>query len=141
MRKNIGWYVRKRDSLTYTFFLLALLLNAFLFSYSPTGYMLDFNFYLYAFLYGMRVVRFLKFRNGWFLIDWCYMGNWVSFGLVYYDRYNATAFCVGYYFAVSVLGLSLITFKNGYIFHSIDHITSLFIHHTGLVVMTAMRWA
>lgn len=141
MRKNIGWYARKRDSFTYTFFLLVVLLNAFLFSYSPTGYLLDFNFYLYCFLYGVRVIRFIKFRNGWFLVDFCYVGNWISFGLVYYNRYSAVNFCVAYYFGVAVLGLSLITFNNGYIFHSIDHITTLFIHHAAMVVLTAMRWA
>ena len=137
----MGWYARRRDSLTYTFFLLLLLLNAFLFSYSPTGYLVDLNFYTFLFLYGMRVRRFLKFRNGWFLIEFCYIGNFIALGLIYFFRYNATAFCIAYYFTVSVLGLSLITFSNGYIFHSIDHVTTLFIHHNGLVVLTAMRWA
>lgn len=141
VRSNMEAYARRRDTMTYTGFLLLAILNAYLCGADPCGYLIDLNFYTYIYLYVFRVYRFLKFRNGWYLIDFCYVGNWIVWGNLYFNRFNGASFSIAYYFGVCTLGLALLTFNNGYIFHSIDHMMTLFIHHAGLVVLTVMRWS
>ena len=94
-----------------------------------------------AVLYVIRIERFIKYRIGWYLIDFCYMGNWMVWISLYFFRYNAIAFSIAYYFAIATLGFALIFYGNAYTFHSIDHLTTTFVHHNGMVVVTAMRWA
>ena len=64
----------------------------------------------------------------------------IWFGL-YFFRYNAIAFNMAYFFSAGTFGLSIVVYNNGYILHSIDQMTSLFIHHACLVVLTVMRWS
>ena len=48
---------------------------------------------------------------------------------------------MAYYFGVGCLGWSIVAWNNGYILHSIDQMTTVFIHHTCFIVLTAMRWS
>ena len=134
-------YARNRDHFLYTFFLCLIILNAYYASADPTGILVDLNFYTYIALVSLRIYRFSKHKIAYYLVDYCYIGNtMVWFGL-YFFRYNAIAFNMAYYFGVGSLGLSIIAWNNGYILHSIDQMTTVFIHHTCFIVLTAMRWS
>ncbi len=141
IRKNVTKFARKRDSILFAAGLILAFANAYLFGASPTDKMVSLNFWTMTVLYAIRVERFIKYRIGWYLIDFCYVGNWMVWVCLYFFKYNAVAFSIAYYFATATLGFALIFYGNAYTFHSIDHLTTTFIHHNGMVVVTGMRWA
>lgn len=141
IKRNVARFARRRDSILYACGLLFAIANAYLYSASPTDKLVSLNFWTMVVLYIIRVERFIKYRIGWYLIDFCYMGNWIVWICMYFFKYNAIAFSIAYYFSVATLGFALIFYGNAYTFHSIDHLTTTFVHHNGMVVLTAMRWA
>lgn len=139
--EKVAKYARNRDHFLYTFFLCLIILNAYYASADPTGFLVDLNFYVYVTLVSIRIYRFSKHRLAYYLVDYCYAGNtMVWFGL-YFFRYSPIAFSMAYYFGVGSLGWSIVAWNNGYILHSIDQMTTVYIHHTCFVVLTAMRWS
>lgn len=124
----------------FCFGLMFYLMNFYLLASSPLDKAVSYNFWAMVILYLIRVERFIKYRIGWYLIDFCYVGNFIVWGCLYFFPLNPIAFCIAFYFATTTLGLALVVYGNAYTFHSIDHFTTTFIHHNGMLAVAAIRW-
>lgn len=108
-------------------------------------------------------VRFVRFRRDnaeLYLLDFCYVATyitviWCLLGLANWWRQLETAalnplhqlgvsygwfFRAGFTFAGGSLGWSVIIFRNSMVLHSVDHMTSVFIHLSPVVLFWCLRW-
>jgi hypothetical protein len=101
-------------------------------------------------------VRWKKIKWHYFLLEYCYVVNY--FTLLYFavcfakrhfpilaflkifDPLGYSLFRIAFAFANGPLALSVIAFRNGLIFHSLDHLTILAVHIGPACAMYGMRW-
>uniref|UniRef100_A0A6U2ZWK0 Glycerophosphocholine acyltransferase 1 n=1 Tax=Lotharella globosa TaxID=91324 RepID=A0A6U2ZWK0_9EUKA len=76
----------------------------------------------------------------YFLFDFCYFGNLV-FTLVLLLAPTNTAFLqVCFVWANGPIGLAMITWRNSLVFHSLEKVTSFYIHGAPPLAMMLIRW-
>ena len=103
----------------------------------------------YWLYYSLKVLYYLPYRyyrfqkRNWelYLLDWCYVVNYISdlcvilaglrvaFGITTpLYRYNAALIRAGFAMACGPLVCSVYIFRNSIVFYDVDHSTSVFIH-------------
>jgi hypothetical protein len=103
-----------------------------------------------------RLVRWRKIKWHYFLWEYCYVVNY--FTLVYFavcllkkhvptlqflhvlDSFGQEFFRVAYSYAMGPLALSILAFRNGLVFHSLEHLTILAVHFGPAAAIYGMRW-
>ena len=132
---------RQQDKWIFQVSMLAMLAKMYYFAHDPCGVFVLLNAFYAIFLVALRYFRFRK--KGWhyYLLDFCYFGNLLTWALVLLGLENTHVFNTAYFFATGVLLFAIPTFRNSLILHSIDHMTSLYIHSQPAAVMTALRWS
>lgn len=116
-------------------------------------------FWIYYFLKILYYVpyRYYRFeKKNWelYLLDWCYVVNYISdicvllaglrttFGIktpLY--PYNADLIRAGFSMACGPLASSVYIFRNSIVFYDVDHSTSVFIHLAPFILMWCLRFA
>lgn len=119
----------------------ALLLKTYLIAIDPCGWFLYINAIYAALMIFLRFFRFKKQGLHYYLFDFCYWANYLVFISAIFFPNNPHLFNVSYFYGVGVLSWAILTFRNSLIFHSIDHMTSLYIHSQPMAVMTLLRWS
>merc|ERR1711879_803053 len=101
-----------------------------------------------------RFKRFQEWNGEWYLLDFCYvttyvtvLANLVAFldylGIIghhHFSNFLSLMFRVGFTYACGTLAWSVVLFRNSLVFHSIDHLTSFFIHFSPMVYFWCLRW-
>lgn len=88
-----------------------------------------------------RTVSFCQQNYQYYMLDWCYFANLLV--LVYLwtplrsdPRVFTVVFCISH----GPLPWAVYLFRNSLVFHSLDRITSCFIHISPMLVMWCLRW-
>mmetsp|Transcript_55604 Transcript_55604/g.118416 ORF Transcript_55604/g.118416 Transcript_55604/m.118416 type:complete len:430 (+) Transcript_55604:73-1362(+) len=79
-------------------------------------------------LLALRLYLYRKEKFGYFLLDFCYFANLVLLWYLWLAPSSVKLFRVVFSFSNGPLGLAVIAWRNSLVFHSLDKITSLFIH-------------
>ena len=112
-----------------------------------------FHLMMIAVLLPLRFVRFRREKCEFYLLDWCYLVAYLffictlsafvrtTFGVhTFLAPYNGILLRAGFAMSCGPLAMSILIFRNCLVFHSIDHMTSLFIHLSPCVLCWTLRW-
>jgi hypothetical protein len=109
-----------------------------------------------AILLGYRFYRFSEIKMQYFLLDWCYVINYLS--VIYYLicvlKANIPAFAgantlnvagpilfrIAFTCVTGPLAMSILAFRNSLVFHSLDQIIILAVHWSPNLALWGMRW-
>ena len=77
---------------------------------------------------------------GYYLIDFCYMGNFTLLYLINFAPQCQWLFVTCFVWANGCMASAIISFRNSLVFHKIDMLVSLSIHAIPMILTLHMRW-
>ncbi|KAG0146851.1 hypothetical protein CROQUDRAFT_106857 [Cronartium quercuum f. sp. fusiforme G11] len=110
------------------------LLLAFWPEYIPLSYTLQAAYYL-----PLRIYTYRKQAYHYFLFDLCYVVNGLTLLFLWIWPSNALLFQACYGLAHGPSAFAIATWRNSLVFHSVEKVTSLFIHIYPALVFTVIR--
>lgn len=132
-------YIMTIDKLYFTFGVLNIAFTQyFLFNQQE-------NFWLwYAVImpFFMLVRRWNFKKLGWqyFMLDFCYFTLWSTFIMLFLVRQNPMYFKVIFIYANGPLTLAIILWRNSFVFHDYEKMTSVYLHLYPCLLTYALRW-
>jgi len=89
-----------------------------------------------------RFIYYWKLKYQYFLMDFCYFANCFCYAFIWVYPWSeqANVFCVAFGVANGPLLWSLFVFRNSLVFHSLDKITSMYIHLIPSLLTFVIRW-
>ena len=155
MKKTVSGKV-KRDERCFCLGVINLLFSTWMVSTLPHCYWI-FHVLKMGYLLTHRFTKFSKIKWQFYLLDFCYVVNFWSFGAVFvaiavslipmlqsYHSYiqamGPLVFRVFFSWCVGPLALSIATFRNSLVFHSSDQIIILAVHISPNIAIYGMRW-
>ena len=86
-------------------------------------------------LFLLRFYIYFKSKNHYFMLDFCYFGNFLLFAYLWFvpDEDSDWFFMLVFGVTNGPLAWAVIMFHNSLVFHSIDKITSCFLHVSTMV--------
>ncbi|XP_077992890.1 uncharacterized protein LOC144446918 [Glandiceps talaboti] len=93
-------------------------------------------------LLGVRIWSYIGDDVKWhlFLLDFCYLANVICMVYIWGFPGNPYLFCITFGMANGPLLWAVALYRNSLVFHSLDRMTSLFIHLLPSFVTFAIRW-
>lgn len=93
-------------------------------------------------LIGIRIVHFYAVGWHYYLIDFCYYGNYIILASIMnvFGKDQDKLFKVAFLFGNGVLARSVYLFRNSLVYHKIDVLTSLGIHLFPFICMYHFKW-
>jgi len=131
--------VKLVDKLSFTFGVICIVLTEFLALRQPT-YFIQFYLLLMTLLLANRYLEYSALNEHLFMLDFCYFMNvsviiqtslFPSYLLWYKANY---VLCMG------VLMMAIVVWQNSLVFHSLDKLTSIFIHVFPPLTLHLYRW-
>ncbi|XP_072025846.1 uncharacterized protein [Amphiura filiformis] len=92
------------------------------------------------FLVGLRIWLYWGVKWQLFLVDFCYFANLLLYIYLWACPGTEEVFCVVFAVANGPLLFAIITYRNTLAFHSLDRMTSVFIHILPALTTFAIRW-
>ena len=89
----------------------------------------------------LRYLKFRKLKKHYLLYDFCYWANLLTLAFVWLLPRSSTAFAIVFLCANGPLAWSILAFDQSTIFHSQQHMTSVFIHVSPMLLTFGLRWA
>ena len=87
-----------------------------------------------------RLVSYRKHKYQFFLLDFCYYGNLLLLAYLWLFPGNTKLFTIVFSVTNGPMLWAIILFRNSLVFHSVDKLTSMFIHLTPCVTCFLIRW-
>jgi len=99
-------------------------------------------YYVIAALYliGLRVHLYGKDNMQYFLLDYCYMTNALCIVNALFFPNNAAFWQVNFAAANGPLMWAIVAWRNSLVFHSVDKLTSMYIHMVPSIMTFVQRW-
>ena len=93
-------------------------------------------------LFSLRFKLFYDKQLHYFMTEFCYFGNLLLLCFLWIVPQSAKAkvFLVVFGVCNGPLGLAVLMFRNKLVFHSVNHISSVFLHLTPVAVTWCVRW-
>ncbi|KAK0070112.1 glycerophosphocholine acyltransferase 1 [Biomphalaria pfeifferi] len=88
----------------------------------------------------LRLILYWKMKYQYFLLDFCYFANTYWYIYLWLAPQHELMFVVGYAVANGPLIWALLVFRNSLVFHSLDKVTSLYIHLLPTLLSFVIRW-
>ena len=88
----------------------------------------------------LRLWMYAAFKWHYFLLDFCYVVNVACVAMVVVYPHNRILLLVNFAHASGPLALAVPTWRNSLVFHSLDKITSVFIHALPATLLFCIRW-
>ncbi|KAH9492467.1 glycerophosphocholine acyltransferase [Bulinus truncatus] len=88
----------------------------------------------------MRLIMYWQMKYQYFLLDFCYFANTYWYIYLWLAPQHEIMFVVGYAVANGPLIWALLVFRNSLVFHSLDKVTSLYIHLLPTLLSFVIRW-
>jgi len=100
------------------------------------------SFYMYAMipLLCLRLWLYTQLKWHYFLLDFCYAANLACLVQVLLFPTSPTLIMINYVNASGPLALAIPTWRNSLVFHSLDKITSTFLHTLPALLLFCTRW-
>jgi hypothetical protein len=87
-----------------------------------------------------RIIRFWVKRWLMYMIEFCYVGNFLVMTYIIFFSQSREVFSIAFVCGSGVLTLATIIYNNQAHFNSTDHLTSSYIHVLPLLCVWAIRW-
>ncbi|KNE65854.1 hypothetical protein AMAG_09822 [Allomyces macrogynus ATCC 38327] len=130
---------RKRDKIAFFFGATDLWLTAALLGLYPRSVPVWYTIKA-VILLGIRWGSYRRKRWHYFLADFCYLINSMLLVFLLVMPSSTTLFNVLFACAHGPLAWAIVTWRNSMVFHSLDKMTSVFIHLSPPVTLMALRW-
>ncbi|KAJ3367577.1 hypothetical protein GGF31_007390 [Allomyces arbusculus] len=130
---------RKRDKIAFFFGATDLWLTAALLGLYPRFVPVWYTIKA-VILLGIRWGSYRRKRWHYFLADFCYLINSMLLVFLLVMPSSTTLFNVLFACAHGPLAWAIVTWRNSMVFHSLDKMTSVFIHLSPPVTLMALRW-
>ncbi|ESO91083.1 hypothetical protein LOTGIDRAFT_233560 [Lottia gigantea] len=88
----------------------------------------------------IRTIIYWKFRWHYFLLDFCYYGNILWFAFIWIAPHHGDLFSVAFAIANGPLLWAMVIYRNSLVLHSIDKVTSVYIHILPAFLSFVIRW-
>lgn len=124
---NSGKVVRFRDKLSFALGVSTCILTALLVGMAPESMHLWYTIQLFVYL-PLRYYTYQRKGYEYFIADFCYWGNILLLVYIWIFPESRRLFILSYSISYGTLAWSVVAWRNSLLFHSIDKITSLFIH-------------
>jgi len=127
------------DKLSFTFGVICIVVTEFLALRHPT-YFLQFYYLLMALLLTNRYIEYSALKEQLFMLDFCYF---VNFSVVLQTSSfpdNLLWYKANYVLCMGCLMLAIVVWQNSLVFHSLDKLTSFFLHAFPPLTMHLFRW-
>ncbi|WVQ71907.1 hypothetical protein IAR50_001449 [Cryptococcus sp. DSM 104548] len=131
--------IRTRDKVCFLFGVLSLAFTAFIYGrcpeWLPLAYTVQAAFYL-----PLRIYTYKKKAFHYFLFGaLCYFVNVLDLLWIWVFPSSTILFIASYLLTLGPLASAIITWRNSLVFHSIDKVTSIFIHIYPPIVLTVIK--
>lgn len=87
-----------------------------------------------------RLILYWKMKYQYFMLDFCYFANIYCFIYLCIAPSREDMFAIGYSIAHGPLIWALLIFRNSLVLHSLDKVTSLYIHLMPCLLTFVIRW-
>ncbi|PWN30579.1 hypothetical protein BDZ90DRAFT_229596 [Jaminaea rosea] len=130
--------VRLRDKLSFLVGVMNLVASSLIFAFRPEWVPLVYTLQS-AFFLPIRVWTYTRLKWHYFLFDFCYAANVAALAFIWIWPASPFLFTIVYCAAHGPLAWSVITWRNSFVFHSLEKVTSTFIHIYPPFVFTTLR--
>ena len=127
------------DKISFFLGVMNLLVTQFIFVQYPQYFYIWFSIVI-PLLVLYRYIEYKKNKWQYFLIDFCYFANVLCFVGVYLFPTNQLLFEINFAFSNGLLLFAILTWRNSLVFHSIDKMTSIYIHLFPSLLMFCLKW-
>jgi len=127
------------DKLSFTLGVVVIVLSEWIALRVPSLFP-PFYFLLMGVLLGWRYISYKMDKYQYFMLDFCYYVNMSVFLQYYLAPGNILWFKANYIFAMGPLCSAIIIWRNSLVFHSLDKVTSFFLHALPPMSLHLMRW-
>ncbi|WBW72255.1 glycerophosphocholine acyltransferase (GPCAT) Gpc1 [Schizosaccharomyces osmophilus] len=124
---NSGQMVRFRDKVSFVLGVSTSILTALLLGMAPEYIHIWYTIQLLIFL-PLRYYTYHRKGYVYFIADFCYWGNVMLLAYIWIFPFSRRFFVLSYSVSYGTLAWSVVAWRNSLLFHSLDKITSLFIH-------------
>ena len=131
--------VKLIDKLSFTLGLFGLGITEFIVLKQPQLYWLWFSAVMMLFL-TLRIFSYVEKRWGFFMIDFCYFAVVMNMVWTVFYSDNYAFGQMNFMFCNGPLLVATLAWRNSLVFHSLDKMTSIFIHFLGALLTFLARW-
>ncbi|WVQ78433.1 hypothetical protein IAT38_000519 [Cryptococcus sp. DSM 104549] len=128
--------VRTKDKISFLFGVLSLAFTCLMYGMAPEwlpfAYTVQSAFYLPIRIYTYK-------RKAWHYFFLCYFVNVLDLLWIWVFPSSSILFIASYLLTLGPLASAIITWRNSLVFHSLDKVTSIFIHIYPPIVLTVIR--
>eukprot|EP00050_Salpingoeca_kvevrii_P006730 m.291290 g.291290 ORF g.291290 m.291290 type:complete len:387 (-) comp12451_c0_seq1:162-1322(-) len=131
--------LKLRDKLTFTLGVIDVWMTPYLFGVAPTYF---YRLYTPKVII-LTVIRWLEFRKvdkHYLLYDFCYWVNFLALFYIWFEPHNYRLFQVLFMCATGPLAWSMLAFSHSLIFHSHQHMISVVIHISPMILAHGLRF-
>eukprot|EP00127_Corallochytrium_limacisporum_P002673 Clim_evm109s134 gene=Clim_evmTU109s134 len=132
-------FVRTRDKVTFTLGMFNLVANSYLLGAFPLDYWM-LHALQFVTLLAVRFYTYHKMSAHYYLFDFCYYVNVLLIAYSYVLWSHPRLFQALFAFTVGPLSWSIGLFRNSMVLHSVDKMTSVFIHLAPALSVWSLRW-
>ncbi|CAD7703002.1 unnamed protein product [Ostreobium quekettii] len=93
-----------------------------------------------VFLFTTRFLLYKQQKMHYYFFDFCYFANGLLLFSLWVMPTSAFLFKVCFAYNTGILAWSILAFRNSLVFHSLDKVTSLFLHYEPMIVSWTLRW-
>lgn len=130
--------VRLRDKVSFLIGVMNLVASSLIFAFRPEWVPFVYTLQCSLFL-PLRIYSYTRLKWHYFLFDFCYAANVAVLTYLWIVPDSPFLFTVVYCAAHGPLAWSVVTWRNSLVFHSIEKVTSTFIHLYPPFVFTTIR--
>ena len=87
-----------------------------------------------------RIITYWQAQFQYFCLDFCYFGNLIISLIMWFDPSNPELCSLLFSISNGILYLGAFSFRNSLVFHSVDKMTSTYIHTVPLLLSFGIRW-
>ena len=132
-------YIMTIDKLYFTFGVLNIAFTQY-FLFNQTEHFWIWYAAMMPFLMLVRRWNFKKLGWQYFMLDFCYFTLWSTFIMLFLVRQNAMYFKVIFMYANGPLTFAIILWRNSFVFHDYEKMTSVYLHLYPCLLTYALRW-
>jgi hypothetical protein len=138
-KQNQPVYIKLFDKIAFTLGVLNVSICQYFLLSQPQFYWIWFSIVVPVLL----ITRFFHFNSlgfQYFLLDFCYFVNGLCFLQLFFLNYSVTLFKVCFIYTTGPLTLAIVVWRNSFVFHDYDKITSVYIHILPNMLYYCSRW-
>ena len=113
---------------------------AYLLAYSPHKHIYTYSTFIMALFLLHRYYTFWYKSWHFYLIDFCYFGNFLTFYYINFATTNKDLMVTAYLLGNGTLATGILAFRNSLVYHKMDFLCSLLVHGVPLIITLHIRW-